>query len=170
MVKTSNFILFLLFVFIQIILSALIDFGPLLFISIYPLFLLTRPVNTSLPSLMIWAFITGLTVDYFSNTILGINSFASVMMVFFQFRILGLVCRKGDMDNQERPGLRELGFTRFSAYLGISILLHHMTFSMVESFGLTHFIYNLPRVIISVAVNSFLIILIEYGVFYKNWR
>ncbi len=170
MVRTSNLVLFIFFLIIQIILSALIDFGPLLFISVYPLFLITRPIHTPIPTLMIWAFVTGLAVDYFSNTILGMSSFASVIMVFFQFRILALICRKGDMDNQVRPGLRELGFTRFTAYLGASILIHHLSFSMVESFGFTHFIYNLPRVIVSILVNTVLIILIEYGAFYKNWR
>jgi hypothetical protein len=168
--KPNNIILFISFAIIQIILGSLIDLGPLLFISVYPLFLITRPANKSIHSTLLWAFAMGMAVDYFTNSILGINSAAALIMALFQNRILKIVCSKGDWDNQVRPGMRELGAGRFLSYLVPALLVHHLAFSLIESFGVVSFIYNLPRVFISLIANTLLILLIEYGLFYKNWR
>lgn len=166
----NSLIVFISFVILQIVITSLIDFGPLLFISVYPLFLLTLPVNTSVNKLMLWAFIMGLTIDYFSNSILGINSAASVVMVAWQPLAFKLIYRKGDLENQIRPGMLQLGLTRFTAYVVICLALHHIILTLLEGFGLMSFIYNLPRVIISLLVNTLLILVIEFGVFYKRSR
>lgn len=168
--KSNDLILFFSFALIQIVLGSLVDLGPLLFISVYPLFILTRPANTSMHSTLLWAFAMGIAVDYFTNSILGINSAAALIMALFQYRILKIVCSKGDWDNQVRPGMRELGAGRFITYLVSALFIHHLAFSVIESFGFVHFIYNLPRVFISLIINSLLILLIEYGLYYKNWR
>lgn len=166
----NSLIASVLFVILQIVIAGLVDFGPLLFISIYPLFLLTLPVNISINKLMLWAFIIGLTIDYFSNSILGINSAASILMVISQPLIFKLIYRKGDLENQIRPGMLQLGFTRFTAYIVICLAIHHIALTFIESFGLLSFIYNLPRIFISLAVNTILILIIEFGVFYKRSR
>lgn len=158
------------FVILQILITGLIDFGPLLFISIYPLFLLTLPINISINKLMIWAFIIGITVDYFSNSILGINSAASIVMVICQPMVSKLLYRKGDLENQIRTGMLQLGFARFTAYIVICLAIHHSVLTLIESFAFVAFIYNLPRIFISLAVNTVLIQIIEFGVFYKRSR
>lgn len=166
----NSLLTFISFVFLQIVITSLIDFGPLLFISIYPLFLLTLPVNTSINKLMLWAFITGLTVDYFSNSIMGINSAASILMVVWQPLAFKLIYRKGDLENQIRPGMLQLGVTRFTAYILICLAVHHIVLTLLEGFGLMGFIYNLPRVFISLFVNIILILIIEFGVYYKRYN
>lgn len=162
--------MFISFVILQIVITALIDFGPLLFIAVYPLFLLTLPINFSLSRLMLWAFLIGLAVDYFSNSILGISSAASIIMVVCQPKVFKLIYRKGDLENQIRPGMRQLGLTRFTAYITISLAIHHIVLAFIENFGITGFIYNLPRVLISLSVNILLILIIEFGVFYKKFE
>jgi len=167
-IKSGNLLLFAAFLITQVILSSLIDIGPLLFISVYPLFLLTLPTNTTFNKMLLWAFFMGIVVDYFTNSILGLNSSAALTLVLFQSKIFKLVCRKGDLENQIRPGLRELGFVRFTTYIALSLAVHHISLSLVESFGLTSFIYNLPRVAVSLFANTILILVIEFGFFYKN--
>lgn len=166
--NSSNFLLFIFFVILQIVVGGLVDFGPLLFIAIYPLFLLTLPINFSLNKLMLWAFFIGLTIDYFSNSILGISSAASIIMVTFQPWILKLISHKSDLENQIRPGMRQLGFYRFTAYITICLTLHHIALTLIEDFGLVGFSYHLPRILISILVNTILILIIEFGVFYKR--
>ncbi|MDD2583633.1 MAG: hypothetical protein WCR61_03295 [Bacteroidales bacterium] len=166
--NSSSFLLFISFVVLQMVFTSLIDFGPLLFISIYPLFLLTLPINTSINKLMIWAFFMGLTIDYFSNSILGINSAASIIMVTCQPWIFKLIYRKGDLENQIRPGMKQLGFYRFTAYITICLTIHHIAVTLIEDFGLIGFTYHIPRVLISILVNTIIILIIEFGVFYKR--
>ncbi len=164
----SNIIMFISFVILQIVITALVDFGPLVAISVYPLFLLTLPVNVSLNKLMLLAFLMGMAIDYFSNSILGMSSAASIIMVLSQPKVFKLIYRKGDLENQIRPGMRQLGFGRFAAYIIICLSIHHLVLASLESFGLIGFVSNLPRVIISLVVNTLLILIIEFGVFYKK--
>ncbi|MDP3397527.1 MAG: hypothetical protein Q8S23_00100 [Bacteroidales bacterium] len=155
---------------VQIMLSGLVDFGPLVFIAIYPLFIFTLPINTPVNGLLLWAFAMGLAVDYFTNSIMGLNSSASLVMALLQPQIFKAVSRKGDLENQIRPGLAQLGYAKFALYALILLTIHHIFFSMAESLGFTHFIYNLPRLFVSIAANTLLIILVEYSLFYKLMR
>lgn len=166
--RYSIILSFIGFVLLQTILSGLVDFGPLLFVSIYPLFLITIPLNVSLNRLMILAFVIGLTIDFFSNSIMGLNSAASIIMVVAQPKILKLLHRKGEIENQIRPGMRELGFNRFFAYLAINLIIHHTAITLIENFGFSNFQIILPRIVVSLLVNMLLILVLEYGVFFKN--
>ena len=167
---TSIFLMFTGFVLLQIILFGLVDFGPLLFISIYPLFLLTLPLYLPSGRLMVWAFATGLTIDYFSNSIMGINSAASIIMVVSQTRVFKLLYRKGDLENQVRPGMGKMGLSRFSAYIAINPAIHHIVLVSLENFGFGHFASTLPRIVVSLMANTILILIADYGVFYRRRR
>ncbi len=168
--KNNILVNFLLVLAIQVVLSGLVDFGPLLNICIYPLFIITLPINIKANRLLLWAFAMGLATDYFTNSIMGLNSASAVFMAAAQPYLFGIISRKGDLENQIRPGLAQLGLVRFTNYLLISLLIHHTVLSFIESFGLANFLYNLPRMLVSLAANSLLIILTEYGIFYKNWQ
>lgn len=168
--RGSILISFFSLLFVQIILSGLIDFGPLLFIAVYPLFIFTLPINTPVNKILLWAFAMGIAVDYFTNSIMGLNTSALLIMALLQPLVFKAVSRKGDLENQIRPGLAQLGYAKFALYTLILLAIHHGFFSMVESMGFTHFIYNLPRLFVSIAVNTLLIILVEYSLFYKLMR
>jgi hypothetical protein len=166
----SIIISFISLLFVQVILSGLVDFGPLVFIAVFPLFVMTLPINTSLNGLLIWAFIMGLAADYFTNSIMGLNSSALLIMALVQPQIFKAVSRKGDLENQIRPGMAQMGPAKFALYVLILLTVHHIFFSLAESLGFTHFIYNLPRLLVSLAVNTLLILIAEYGLFYKLRR
>jgi len=168
--RGSIFLSFISLLIVQIILSGLVDFGPLVFISVYPLFIMTLPINTSLNRMLLWAFAIGLAVDYFTNSVMGINSAATLVMALFQTQVFKAVSRKGDLENQIRPGLSQMGGSKFTLYVLILLSIHHLFFSFAESLSITHFIYNLPRLCLSLAANTFLILLVEYGLFYKLRR
>lgn len=168
--SSNNTRLFIGFLILQIFLGSMVDLGPLLFIAVYPLFILTLPVNTTVNKLYLWGFFIGLAVDFFSDSILGLNAVATLIMTAAQPSLFKFICRKGDLENQIRPGLRELGLARFTGFVAIALTMHHIAFSVAESFDLMLFIYILPRVLISIVVNTALILLIEYGVFYRRYR
>lgn len=166
----SNIILFLSFLLIQILISNFINFGPIVLIVVYPLFILTLPTTTSASGLLLWAFAMGLGVDYFTDSIVGLNAAAAVFLAFAQPLIFKLVCRKGELENQIRPGLKELGLWRFLTFIVIGLAIHHITIVFLENFSLALSLHSLIRIVLSLFVNTILILLIEFGVFYKNWR
>ncbi len=166
----SNLILFFSFLITQVLLSNFINFGPNIMIAVYPLFILTLPTNTSRISMMLWSFALGLGVDYLTDSIMGINAAAAVFLAFVQPTIFKLVCRKGELENQIRPGLTELGLPRFLLFIILGLTIHHMSIVLLENFSFTFYIDSFIRITLSLLVNTILILLIEFGIFYKNWH
>lgn len=166
----SNIILFLSFLVTQVLLTSFIDFGPLVFIAVYPLFILAFPTNTSSLSIMLWGFAIGLGVDFFTDSILGLNAAATVLLAFLLTPVFKFVRHKGEVENNIRPGLKELGLPRFVAYVFIALTIHHIAIILLENFNFAFQFRSLIRLIFSLLINTALILLIEFGIFYKNWR
>ncbi|MEN6618076.1 MAG: hypothetical protein ABFC28_01020 [Rikenellaceae bacterium] len=166
----NNIILFFSFLITQVLLSNFVNFGPLVFIAVYPLFILTLPTNTSSLSMMLWSFAMGLGVDYFTDSIIGLNAAASVLLAFVQPLLFKLVCRKGELENQIRPGLTKLSLPRFLTFIVIGLVIHHLAITFLENFSLAFHFYSFIRIVLSLFINTVLILLIEFGIFYKNWR
>lgn len=168
--KINITILYFSFLLAQLLISNFADFGPMLFIAIYPLFIIVLPTSISLVSVLLWGFAMGFVVDILHNGVTGMNTAAAVMIAFLREPVLRLVIRKGELESQIRPGMLEMGFSRFLFYSGTILIIHHVTIIFLESLSLTYFYGNLPRLLISFAVNSLLLLLLEFGIFYKNWR
>lgn len=166
----NHTIIFFSFLIAQLLVSSFIDFGPMVFIVLYPLFILTLPVGMRPVYVMLWAFGMGVGTDLFYNGAAGINSASAVMMAFLRQPVQSILIRKGELDSQIRPGMYEIGFRRFVVYAAVCLSIHHFTYIFAESFSLIYFSGNIPRLLISMIVNITLLLLIEFGVFYKNWK
>lgn len=135
------FIIFCVFIIIaqKIIFSDAIlkiaDQYPVM-IFILPLIILNIPVNFEKPFLLVVAFLIGLTMDVFNDT-LGINAFALVMLAYFRSSILALIePRQGYKPGQ--IGFRSFGLGWNSAYIGLSFLVFSFSFFMVDAFTLVY--------------------------------
>lgn len=166
----SNIILFFSFLITQVMLTNFVDFGPLVFIAVYPLFILTFPTQTSIISMMLWSFALGFGIDFFTDSILGLNAAAAVFLAFIQPSVFKIVCRKGELESQIRPGLTELGLPRFLTFIAIGLFFHQIAIILLENFDFAFNIYSLLRIVVSLLLNTLLILLIEFGIFYKNWH
>ena len=166
----KHILIFLGYLLLQTLFSRFVDFGPLIFIAIYPLYIITLDTKTPLNSLFILAFAMGILVDIFSGQIIGLNSAATlVMALFIPIVLKPAMAHKTESDNF-RPGLNTLGFSKFIVCLLILLAIHHVSYSLIESFSISFFIYNLPRMLVSYLVNILLITIIEYGINYTRRR
>ena len=162
--NSRQILIFSGYLVLQTILSCFVDFGPLLYIAIYPLFIMTLDTGISHNKILVISFVMGICVDLLTGQILGLNSAATLFMAFLQPRILKLIiAHKVDLENF-RPGLGTLGFSRFAAYMLILLSIHHISYSLIESFDILFFIHNLPRLGVSFAVNATLIMILEHGI------
>lgn len=166
----DKMVVFLSFLIAQVLVSSYIDFGPMVFIVLYPLFIIALPAGMSSVYVMLWAFAIGAGTDLLYNGMAGINSASAVMMAFLRQPVQTLIVRKGELDSQIRPGMYEMGFSRFLVYAVILLSIHHITYILAESFSFAYLSGNLPRFLISLAINTTLLLLIEFGLFYKNWK
>ena len=166
--RPGIFLMFLSFLIAQALLSNFINFGPLIYIALYPLFILTLPVNYPVYEKMILSFLLGLGVDYTGGFILGLNAGAAVCLSFFQPVVFKAIIRRGEIEHGIRPGLFELGPGRFISYIVAGLAIHHAAIILLENFSLTFSFHSLLRFLLSIFVNTLLILLTEFGIFYKN--
>lgn len=159
---------FVVILLLQLFISGVLNFTPLLFIAIYPLFLITLPPNYPVKKLLWWSFALGVAVDLLSGGIIGLSSAASLVMALFRKALLKLIYTKGEQLDLSFIEMRELGLIRFSTYVTLSLLIHHIAVLLIESFTFDLFLALFPRFIISILVNLALILIIEYALLFRR--
>ncbi|RZK50427.1 MAG: rod shape-determining protein MreD [Pedobacter sp.] len=127
---------------------------------IYCLVILVFPFKTPNILLYLMAFLTGLTIDAFYDT-LGVHTAACIAMAFVRILFISVSLNREAIDEPE-PSLGNMGFKWFSIYSLLCILTHHLLFFYLEAFKFSEFFYTLGRALISTVVSFFLILLIEF--------
>ena len=83
----QNILRFVLLVLVQVLVLNNIQFLGYLNPYLYILFILALPVRLRQWIVLLLAFVLGLTIDAFSNT-MGLHAFATVFMAFFRLPII----------------------------------------------------------------------------------
>lgn len=146
--------------FVQIFLLRNIGFYNLSTPFLYPLFILVLPFG--LPNLIVYifAFVTGLTLDAFYDT-LGVHTTACVVLAFIRILFISISLNRDAIDEPE-PSLGNMGLKWFSIYSFLCLLGHHITVFFLEAFKLSEIGYTLGRAFISVGFSFALILLTEF--------
>jgi len=155
-----NLFRWLLLLFVQIFLLRNIGFYNLSTPFIYTLFILVLPFNLPNLALYLLAFLTGLTVDAFYDT-LGVHISACVALAFVRILFISVSLNRESIDEPE-PSLGNMGFKWFALYAILCILAHHVVVFFLEAFKLSEFSYTLGRALTSTVFTFFMIVLIEF--------
>jgi hypothetical protein len=134
---------------------------------VYPLFILLLPVDFSKSSLLLLAFMTGMSIDYFSGPI-GIHSAATVFMAFCRPGVIRLIGLKEDLEPGTEPNAKNFGFTWFFTYISMMIFLHHAFLFFLEIFRFNEMGTTLLRILLSTLASILLIIIIQFLIIRKN--
>ena len=126
---------------------------------VYILFIILLPPKMPKSIVLILAFITGFTIDIFSDSY-GIHSSATVLLAFLRPKVLTLVSIKGGEDLEE-IGIKQLRINRFFTYSGILCLTHHFTLFYLEAFRLNEFFDTFLRALYSSIISILMMLLIE---------
>lgn len=149
----------------QILLLRNLSFYNLANPFVYVLFIMLLPLNTPNLVLYLSAFVTGLTLDAFYDT-LGVNVCACIMLAFVRILFISVSVSKDNQDDTE-PTLGNMGFKWFIIYATLGIFSHHIILFFLETFRITEFTYTLTRCLLSSVFTLFLVLLIEL-VFYNR--
>ncbi|RYF20970.1 MAG: rod shape-determining protein MreD [Flavobacteriales bacterium] len=155
-----NIFRWLVLLFVQIFLLRNMAFYNLSTPFIYVLFLLVLPFGTPNLLLYVIAFITGLTLDAFYDT-LGVHTSACVALVFVRILFISVSLNREAVDEPE-PSLGNMGFKWFSLYAVLCTFVHHLVLFFLEAFKLTELGYTLGRTLLSVIFTLFTVLLVEF--------
>lgn len=168
-VVITNSIRFLLLIATQVFLLKNIGYYNLSIPYLYILFILILPFGIPNGILFLLAFLTGLTIDVFYDT-LGLNAAACTAMAFVRIIFINLTVQRDGFDNEPEPSLGIMGFRWFVFYAFILTFSHHFILFTFENFKFTEIGYTIIRVIMSTLFTVFLMLLTEFAFFRKKVR
>lgn len=160
------FIIFITAVLLQVLVFDHIRLGGYLNPYFYVIFILLLPFETPRWILLTSAFMLGLTVDIFSNTI-GMHAFASVFMAFLRPVILRTFSPREGYDAGTLPRLYYYGFNWFIKYSLSLILAHHLILFTIEVFGFSGFIHTFIRIIASTLLTTLIVLISQFFIYRK---
>lgn len=154
----QNIFSFVILVLIQVLALNNIQFLGFINPYIYILFILSLPVKFPRWLSLILAFILGLTIDTFSNTI-GMHTFATVLIAFFRNGIIKLFTSIEEGSNPV-PSFYSFGVGAYIKYVVFMVLLHHSSLFFLEAFSFQNFWMTMLRILLS----SFVTVLLILGI------
>ena len=156
-------LMFVVLLAVQVLFLNQIQFSGYINPYIYILFIMLLPLNAPRYAFLLLAFLMGLSVDIFSNS-LGVHSFASVFLAYARPGIIRVITNREE-DMGDYPGLAQNGLSWFLAYAAFSVLLHHFVLFYIEVFTFANFLNTLYRAFLSSVFSFFVIVLSQFIIF-----
>ncbi len=156
-------VMFISLVLIQVLIFNQVQFSGFFNPYIYILFIILLPLSTPRYAILILAFLLGLIIDIFSNS-LGVHSAATVFIAYVRPLVIRLISNRED-DRSDYPGLNQNKLGWFINYALIMVLLHHTLLFYLEVYTFANFFNTLYRVILSSLFSVIVIVLSQFLVF-----
>lgn len=161
----QNIVKLIVVLLLQVLVFSNMDYLGYIAPYIYLIFLLDMPISFNRNWAMVTAFLLGLVIDAFDNT-LGIHAFASVFIVFFRLYWLELLTPHGSLRDKNQnqnlsPSPKSLGLAVYMRYAVGMVFVHHLLLFYLEAFTLSGFGYTLLRVLCNTVVTLMLIMSYE---------
>jgi len=112
----------------------------------YVLFLLVFPFMANRSLYILIAFLTGLTLDMFSNSG-GIHAAACLFLAYL--RPYALRFAFGVSYEYNAIKLSKVGFYERFVFISIMVLIHHIVLFLLEAFNITDILYTLNKTLIT---------------------
>jgi len=152
---------FVVIMAVQLLLFEGLNLGTFLYPMPYILFLLLFPCTYPSWLLMLWGFSFGLGMVILSAGIMGLHTASFVMLGAIRNSMFKLLAVKGDFDDLSVPGFRSFGFARYLLFVLMSVSVHHLVYFNLESFSFFLFWQTFARLLSSLVLNVFLVLLFK---------
>jgi hypothetical protein len=159
---------FIAHILLQVFFAQKITLFEVAFCFIYVNYLLTLPYTIGRVNLLLIAFLLGVLIDGFRNT-LGINAAACVLIAYIRPYWVQLLATRSNVDKEtlDEVSIRETNFVWFSLYTSVLIVIHHFVLFFLEAFSMRLLLLTLEKVALSSIFTFFCVILIQY-LFYSS--
>ena len=157
-----NIVRFCLFIAVQVyVLNKIPHLHKLITPYVYFLFILWLPFYISRFWLMVIAFLTGLSLDYFTMTP-GLHAAACVLIAYIRPFVINILTPKDPSEfNYREPSPRAMGWTPYTVYALILTILHHIYLVFLEWLQFGSFLDLIIKVIGTTGVSMLLIFIVE---------
>ena len=144
--KTQNFgLLYFLMVLGQMVLCNFADFSPFVMLTMLPAMVICVPLSVSTPACMLLAFATGLSVDWLSEGIIGINAASLVPVALMRKPLIRFFLGEDIITRSDSFSFRKNGLSKISFILIISTLIFLSIYVFLDGAGIRPAWFNLTR-------------------------
>ena len=134
---------------------------------IFSFFILKQRLETTVFKLLLLAFLMGMTIDIFRNT-LGLNTSVLLLLAILRSKFLVIISSKDEFESGLELNLFTLGLGRYIIYFGLSILFHHILFFLVEQFSFVNILTLMLRSLVNTVFALLLLALFQYAIIPKK--
>ena len=143
--KSYTTLVYLLLVVVQILLCNYFHVTPYITLSILPIMILCLPLKISTVAAMIIAFVTGLSVDFLAEGLIGINALALVPVAYVRKSIIGFVFGEDLISRGEDFSIRKNGLGEVSMAILLVQSLFLLIYIIADGAGTRPFWFNAAR-------------------------
>ncbi|MBE6239459.1 MAG: hypothetical protein E7113_05340 [Bacteroidales bacterium] len=159
--KTQNFgLIYFLLILGQMILCNFAGFTPYVMLSMLPAMVICIPLTVSTPMCMLIAFATGLSVDWLSEGLIGINAAALVPVALMRKPLIRFFLGEDLIVRSDNFSIRKNGVGKISLVLGVAILIFLGIYIFLDGAGTRPTWFNLTRTGASLVCNYLLALIV----------
>ncbi|MGI6313146.1 MAG: hypothetical protein ACOXZI_02275 [Candidatus Cryptobacteroides sp.] len=147
-------LIYFLLVIVQVMLGNLLNLGPYIIISLLPLLILSIPIKHNDAAIMLVAFATAFTVDFFTHGILGLSVVALLPVAFLRRWIVVLVFGNEVYSRGEEISVKKQGLVKMILSLLIATAIFFAIYVWVDAAGTRSFGFNLLRWFLSTLISA----------------
>lgn len=152
--KNQNFgILFILLVIVQMFICNYFQMTPYAVLSILPAMILCVPLTVSTNLCMLIAFVSGLTVDWLAEGLIGINAASLVPVALARKNIIRIFLGEDLIARQDSFTFKKNGIGKISIALLAALVIFFGIYTILDGAGTRPTSFNLIRFFASVAAS-----------------
>jgi hypothetical protein len=123
--------------------------------------ILLMPVKTPRAVLLVSAFIFGIALDIFYDSI-GIHAFSLVFTAYIRNIIIAFIEPYEGYNIDDVPTLKKMGLGWFVTYISLALLIHVFVYFSVEAFSFVFFFEIFLNTIFSFIVSFITILILQF--------
>ena len=159
--KTQNFgLLFFMMVLGQMVLCNFAGFSPFIMLTMLPAMIVCVPLTVSTPLCLLLAFATGLSVDWLSEGLIGINAASLVPVALMRKPLIRFFLGEDLITRSDSFSFRKNGVGKISLVLIVSLLIFLGIYVFLDGAGTRPTWFNLTRMGLSLLCNYVLALIV----------
>ena len=161
-----------LLIICQILLSEYVNIWPLLYIAIFPQFIILLPPSINRTVHLLIAFALGMAIDIFADGVLGLNAAALVAMAYLRPSFLKITLSKANLDTTDNLPLlpRTVEIQKLAVLNGFMLAIFFLVYILLDSAGMFPFWYTILKIAVCVIVNCIISLICSKVLFEKFLR
>lgn len=160
MKKSGFWLIYLLILVAQLLLSTYANFSPYVLVTLLPVMVLCIPIRVGTILTMIIAFASGLSIDLLSEGLLGLNALALVPVAFARNSIIRLIFGGELFAREEDFSVNRSGLGKVVMAILLSTALFVAVYVWADGAGTRPLLFNAIRFAASLVVSTGLSLLV----------